>query len=1083
MCLCLMKRPPSACWTRVLSATDPKQEPATPPTWEILELLPVAWRVGGYIWRETHAGRLPIFDLELPFLQPPTPGPCAGVPLGGLGGGAIGRGWRGEFNRWSLHPGRYVHHAVAADQFFLRIQRGSQSWTQILSVSRPSSLSLPPGMAPPLDPGRVTYHALHPRSWTVFEEPVPGVRVTIRQVSPFLPESYSDASLPTALFHVDVENLSDVPIDSASVMFCFQSGHGEPGSDAGGFVHHAFTMTSEITSDTNASACGVAMSHPKGSFALAADCSDDGDCSVSLFKQFVVSEKPAATSRSSCCSLVFDALEACGIVTAAENKTTSDDSLLDCISLFQATGELLSPFVSAENESDGADSPLKHKPFFNSSLDAPVSKPGQIVGAAVCLKKPVAAAATVSLSFSLSWDHPFVNVGSAVKDKAWLPRYYTRFFGTAGNSAASIASYALLQAQSWEARIVSWQAAALKDLADSLGESGEPAVVPEWYKHQLFNELYYLVDGGTIWTDSSGGSANSASPSSSVSVVGTLQPQVQSTPPQPEMMDRCSSSSESARRGFDADVGDSCMPLVVDSLPPAPVPIALDGLLRQKNNFNSPTPVSATQVINREALESLALTMAAHDVSVQNGPLGDSRIVGQWMYLEGHEYQMYNTYDVHFYAGFALSQLWPHLDFSIQRDVAASVPLADPTVRIMLGTGKSVVRKTAGCVPHDLGSPTEHPLRANAYNFQDVSAWRDLGSKFVLQVYRDSILATRNAASKNQSLSKSNDWVNRFLSDLYPTVKSVLGVMESYDADGDGMIENSGQPDQTYDIWTARGVHAYCGGLYIAALLAASAMALQCGDEASADEFSQRAQRARVAYIARLWNGRYLHYDDSGSAHSDSIMADMLAGQWWTRVCSLPPVLPPQDALSCYRTIYEFNVMKFARNISGGGENPPALFGAVNGMRPNGTVDDSCLQSREVWTGTTYGLAAAMLQESFADLKLAAPASATNLQLRASPGQPFTAMSGATDDEELSPLQPSASEPATTTSELGGPLDTLQRRELRTMAFACAQGVHDAGWQRLGYWFATPEAWVANGNYRSLGYMRPLCIWGMQWGV
>ena len=26
-----------------------------------------------------------------------------------------------------------------------------------------------------------------------------------------------------------------------------------------------------------------------------------------------------------------------------------------------------------------------------------------------------------------------------------------------------------------------------------------------------------------------------------------------------------------------------------------------------------------------------------------------------------------------------------------------------------------------------------------------------------------------------------------------------------------GMIENSGFPDQTYDIWTATGVHAYCG--------------------------------------------------------------------------------------------------------------------------------------------------------------------------------------------------------------------------------------------------------------------------------
>lgn len=38
---------------------------------------------------------------------------------------------------------------------------------------------------------------------------------------------------------------------------------------------------------------------------------------------------------------------------------------------------------------------------------------------------------------------------------------------------------------------------------------------------------------------------------------------------------------------------------------------------------------------------------------------------GLFGYLEGHEYRMYNTYDVHFYASFALAQLWPNLQVSI----------------------------------------------------------------------------------------------------------------------------------------------------------------------------------------------------------------------------------------------------------------------------------------------------------------------------------------------------------------------------------------------------------------------------------
>ena len=35
----------------------------------------------------------------------------------------------------------------------------------------------------------------------------------------------------------------------------------------------------------------------------------------------------------------------------------------------------------------------------------------------------------------------------------------------------------------------------------------------------------------------------------------------------------------------------------------------------------------------------------------------------------GHEYRMYNTYDVHFYASFALLMLWPQLQLSIQYDI------------------------------------------------------------------------------------------------------------------------------------------------------------------------------------------------------------------------------------------------------------------------------------------------------------------------------------------------------------------------------------------------------------------------------
>ena len=39
------------------------------------------------------------------------------------------------------------------------------------------------------------------------------------------------------------------------------------------------------------------------------------------------------------------------------------------------------------------------------------------------------------------------------------------------------------------------------------------------------------------------------------------------------------------------------------------------------------------------------------------------------------------------------------------------------------------------------------------------------------------------------------------------------------------------------------------------------------------------------------------------------------------------------------------------------------------------------------------------------------------------------------------------------------------------------------GWERFGYQFATPEAWEQSGNYRSLGYMRPLAVWAIQYAL
>nr|GEV79566.1 non-lysosomal glucosylceramidase [Tanacetum cinerariifolium] len=44
-------------------------------------------------------------------------------------------------------------------------------------------------------------------------------------------------------------------------------------------------------------------------------------------------------------------------------------------------------------------------------------------------------------------------------------------------------------------------------------------------------------------------------------------------------------------------------------------------------------------------------------------------------------------------------------------------------------------------------------------------------------------------------------------------------------------------------------------------------------------------------------------------------------------------------------------------------------------------------------------------------------------------------------------------------------------------------GMHPNGKDGFGYAFQTPEGWTMDGHFRSLVYMRPLAIWGMQWAL
>lgn len=114
------------------------------------------------------------------------------------------------------------------------------------------------------------------------------------------------------------------------------------------------------------------------------------------------------------------------------------------------------------------------------------------------------------------------------------------------------------------------------------------------------------------------------------------------------------------------------------------------------------------------------------------------REYGRFAYLEGHEYRMYNTYDVHFNANFALLQLWPKLQMSLQYEFSDTIPKESSNSIKFLIDGKWAKQKAMNSLPHDIGDPFREPwIELNAYNSHDTKDWKDLNLKFILTVYRD----------------------------------------------------------------------------------------------------------------------------------------------------------------------------------------------------------------------------------------------------------------------------------------------------------------------------------------------------------
>jgi non-lysosomal glucosylceramidase len=331
-------------------------------------------------------------------------------------------------------------------------------------------------------------------------------------------------------------------------------------------------------------------------------------------------------------------------------------------------------------------------------------------------------------------------------------------------------------------------------------------------------------------------------------------------------------------------------------------------------------------------------------------PVGsDPKLPAVYSFMECYDYPFYETLDVRFYGSMPLLKFWPDLEKNVMREFAATVP--QEVAEKMEWVWKTIdsgqlsfrIRKAKGAVPHDLGVPDEDPFKQiNQFSWQDTNGWKDLNPKFVLMVYRDFVFTGRKD--------------KEFLRATWPAAQESLDYLRKYDHDGDGLPENEGYPDQTYDDWVVRGESAYSGSLFLGAVRAAEEIAKQLGDSSAVTKYHDLFAKAQASYITKLWNKEYFRYD-TGSEYRDNIQADQLAGQWYANMTGLGDLVPREMQLSSLRKIFDFNVMKFA----------DGSMGAVNGIAPDGSLVKTNEQVQEVWTGTTFGLAALMLSEGMKD--------------------------------------------------------------------------------------------------------------------
>jgi non-lysosomal glucosylceramidase len=150
-----------------------------------------------------------------------------------------------------------------------------------------------------------------------------------------------------------------------------------------------------------------------------------------------------------------------------------------------------------------------------------------------------------------------------------------------------------------------------------------------------------------------------------------------------------------------------------------------------------------------------------------------------------------------------------------------------------------------------------------------------------------------------------------------------------------------------------KGPSSYCGGLWIAALLAAARLAEESGDPVLARRWRDQANAAAQSLQSRLFNGEYFLVDTDGPL-STACFIEQLFGPFLARRYGLGDIVPDDMAASALKAVFRRNFLE-----AGGSEGTVSLSAipaAAYEHLPH--ADDRSFQTSEIQPGFNFSFAA-----------------------------------------------------------------------------------------------------------------------------